>query len=296
MNINYLPENHHVISSMVNPFDPNEELFFVTHTRVNTYLDLDVWFCATETGMARMIEKYSEVSDPRLFDYMERHVSDNSVQFLYPTVIAPLSLQDTVLKVEGILGGDKLNPFPLSGSGVDPMTGWYTDHQGVKRNIRKLPDIFDLLKNEQQENTPPLESTNASKSLHHPSQEEISAGASKEYEVRKAALKEILESGGEIKAIPKTAYYTKEFSDALENVRAEQREADNPQSSKIPPEPTTTVIDLGAGFSRIEKVIGGRTLVSYDEKPHIPFPRKGKPKKPNRNVDTIMGLLARTKK
>lgn len=155
---------------------------------------------------------------------------------------------------------------------------------------------FDSSTNEQEESLLPLESTNASKSLHHPSPEEISAGATKEYEARRAALKELLESGGEIKAIPKTAYYTKEFSDALENVRAEQREVDNSQSSKIPPEPTTTVINLGAGFSRIEKVIGGRTLVSYDEKPHIPFPRKGKSKKPNRNVDTIMGLLARTKK
>ncbi|QPB09181.1 hypothetical protein PQB86_gp086 [Klebsiella phage Miami] len=246
MNINQLPENHHVISSMVNPFDANEELFFVTHARVNTYLDLDVWFCDMGTGDMRVVEPYGKVSDVRLHDYMERHVANNSDQFLYPTVIAPLSLQDTVLKVEGILGGDKLNPFPLSGSGADPMTGWYTDPHGVKRNIRKLPDIFDLLKDEQQENTHPLESTNTSKSLHRPSPEEISAGATKEYEARKAALKELLETGGEIKAIPKIVHYTK--------------------------------------------------LVSYDEKAHIPTPRKGKLKKPNHNLNAIMGLLARTKK
>lgn len=228
MNINQLPENHHIISSMVNPFDANEELFFVTHPRVNTYLDLDVWFCDMGTGDMRVVEPYGKVSDVRLLDYMEKHVSDNSVQFLYPRVI--------------------------------------------------------------------LESANASKALHHPSPEEISDGANKEYEARRAALKELLESGGEIQAIPKTAYYTKEFSDALEDVRAEQRGARDQQSSKIPTESTVTVTDLGDGFSRIEKVIGGRTLVSYDEKAHIPFPRKRKSKKPNRNLDAIMGLLARAKK
>lgn len=251
MNINQLPENHHVISSMVNPFDPNEELFFVTHPRVNTYLDLDVWFCDMGTGDVRVVESYSKVSDVRLLGYMEGHVANNPDQFLYPTVITPLNLRETVVAVEGILGD--LNPSAL-------------------------------------------ESVNTSKSLRHPSSEEISDGAFKEYEARKAALKELLESGGEIKPIPKTVYYTKEFSDALEDVRAEQREATDQQSSKIPTEPSVTVTDLGDGFSRIEKVIGGRTLVSYDEKAHIPFPRKRKPKKPNHNLNAIMGLLARTKK
>lgn len=296
MNINQLPENHHVISSMVNPFDPNEELFFVTHPRVNTYLDLDVWFCDMGTGDMRVVEPYGKVSDVRLFPHMEKHVSDNSVEFLYPTVITPLSLRETVLKVEDILAGDKLNPFPLSGSGADPMSGWRSDPHGVKRNIQKLPDALDLLTDEQQENSFPLESLNTSKALHHPSPEEISDGANKEYEARRAALKELLESGGEIKPIPKTVYYTKEFSDALEDVRAEQREASDQQSSKIPTESSVTVTDLGDGFSRIEKVIGGRTLVSYDEKAHIPFPRKRKPKKPNHNLNAIMGLLARAKK
>ncbi|UVD41857.1 hypothetical protein KPN8_66 [Klebsiella phage KPN8] len=251
MNINQLPENHHVISSMVNPFDPNEELFFVTHPRVNTYLDLDVWFCDMGTGDMRVIESYSKVSDVRLLGYMEGHVANNPDQFLYPTVITPLSLRETEMVVDGVLGA--FNPSPL-------------------------------------------ERANASKSLHHPSPEEISDGAFKEYEARKAALKELLESGGEIKPIPKTVYYTKEFSDALEGVRAEQREATDQQSSKIPTESSVTVTDLGDGFSRIEKVIGGRTLVSYDEKAHIPFPRKRKPKKPNHNLNAIMGLLARAKK
>lgn len=228
MNINQLPENHHVISSMVNPFDPNEELFFVTHPRVNTYLDLDVWFCDMGTGDMRVVEPYGKVSDVRLLDYMEKHVSNNSVQFLYPRVI--------------------------------------------------------------------LESANASKALHRPSPEEISSGASREYEARKAALKELLESGSEIKPIPKTVYYTKEFSDALEDVATEQREVSDQRSSEIPTEPSTTVTDLGDGFSRIEKTIGGRTLVSYDEKAHIPFPRKRKSKKPNHNLNAIMGLLARAKK
>lgn len=233
MNINQLPENHHVISSMANPFDANEELFFVTHPRVNTYLDLDVWFCDMGTGYARVVEPYGKVSDVRLLDYMESHVSNNSVNFLYPAIIT----------------GD-----------------------GVK------------------------ERASASKALHYPSAEEISAGASKEYEARKAALKELLETGGEIKAIPKIVHYTKEFSDALGIGDAEQREVGYSQSSEIPPDGAVTVIDLGDGFSRIEKVIGGRTLVSYDEKAYIPTPRKGKPKKPNHNLNTIMGLLARTKK
>lgn len=195
MNINQLPENHHVISSMVNPFDANEELFFVTHPRVNTYLDLDVWFCDMGTGDMRVIESYSKVSDVRLLDYMEKHVSDNSVQFLYPRVI--------------------------------------------------------------------LESANASKALHHPSPEEISDGANKEYEARRAALKELLESGDEIKAIPKTAYHTKEFSDALATSLVSDPHFSIPASCK-----------------------------------HHPAFQKPNPKKPkpNRNLDTIMGLLARTKK
>jgi hypothetical protein len=93
MNINHLPENHHVISSMVNPFDANEELFFITHPRVNTYWDLDVWFCDMGTGDVRVVEPYGKVSDVRLLDYMERHVSNNSVSFLYPTVILPISMK-----------------------------------------------------------------------------------------------------------------------------------------------------------------------------------------------------------
>lgn len=195
MNINQLPENHHVISSMVNPFDANEELFFVTHPRVNTYLDLDVWFCDMGTGDMRVVEPYGKVSDVRLLDYMEKHVSDNSVQFLYPRVI--------------------------------------------------------------------LESANASKALHHPSPEEISDGTNKEYEARRAALKELLESGDEIQAIPKTAYHTKEFSDALT---------------------TALVSDLHFGIP-----------AGYKHHPAFQKPNPNKPK-PNRNLDTIMGLLARTKK
>lgn len=274
MNINQLPENHHVISSMVNPFDPNEELFFVTHPRVNTYLDLDVWFCDMGTGDMRVVEPYGKVSDVRLLDYIERHVANNSVQFLYPTVILPISM-----KARGFKNDISLELFPESPD-----------------NLRLNPFSVNSDDRTYMMGDNVQERANASKALHHPSPEEISDGANKEYEARRAALKELLESGDEIKAIPKTAYYTKEFSDALEDVRAEQREARDQQSSKIPTESTVTVTDLGDGFSRIEKVIGGRTLVSYDEKAHIPFPRKRKSKKPNRNLDTIMGLLARTKK
>ncbi|WP_275276343.1 hypothetical protein [Klebsiella quasipneumoniae] len=122
---------------------------------------------------------------------------------------------------------------------------------------------FDSSTDEQEESPLPLESANASKALHHPSPEEISDGANKEYEARRAALKELLESGDEIKAIPKTAYHTKEFSDAL-----------------------ATALVSDPHFS---------IPASYKHHPAFQKPNPKKPK-PNRNLDTIMGLLARTKK
>lgn len=241
MNINQLPENHHVISSMANPFDPNEELFFVTHPRVNTYLDLDVWFCDMGTGDMRVVEPYGKVSDVRLLDYMEKHVSDNSVRFLYPAVILPISMKargfknDISLELFPESPDDlRLNPFSVNSDDRTYMTG---------DSVR--------------------ERANASKALHHPSPEEISDGANKEYAARRAALKELLESGGEIQTIPKTAYHTKEFSDAL-----------------------ATALVSDPHFS---------IPASYKHHPAFQKPSPKKPK-PNRNLETIMGLLARTKK
>lgn len=364
-----LPENHYSLSSMLNPFNDNEKLWFITHPGVNTYLDVDVWFCNVNTGEVRVVEPYSKVSDVRLLEHMERHVERNSVNFLYPAVILPIFNESEGFKDDIALElytPPQINPVGFIDAIKEreeektelPSRGAYTDltccdyptalnprPHLVEDDRPLIPyEIFKKLMSYRdngdfklivggKEITLPLasesggekvktalgdtelnpfsiiaqpgafmmgdsvqERARASKSLHHPSPEEIAGSASKEYEARKAALKELLESGGEIKPIPKTVYYTKEFSDALEDSRAEQSEVSDSQSSKIPTEGAVTVIDLRDGFSRTEKAIGGRTLVSYDEKPHFPFPKKVKPKKPNRNLNVIMTLLARAKK
>lgn len=336
MNINHLPENHHVISSMVNPFDANEELFFITHPRVNTYWDLDVWFCDMGTGDVRVVEPYGKVSDVRLLDYMERHVSNNSVSFLYPTVILPISMKargfkdDITLEdyshpqikattfIDALKEREAEEPEPSPGGTYEDLT--YCDYLPMLNPRPHLTEddrplipyeVFKKLMTYRGDGdfkltvggkgiTLPLvseggsdkvkaalgdtelnpfpaiarpgafmmgdsvqERANASKTLHHPSPEEISGAASKEYQARKAALKALLESEQSIQAVPKPTVYTEEFSDALT---------------------AALTSDLHFGIP-----------ASYKHHPAFQKPNPKKPK-PNRNLDTIMGLLARTKK
>lgn len=126
MNINQLPENHRIVSSMVNPFDANEELFFVTHPNVSTYYDLDIWFCDMGTGDARVVEPYRSVSDTRLYKHMEFHIEVNSVNFIYPRVILPLQ----------------------------EIKGCFVDRQGNKKDLLDLPITIDSLMNYKIDGTP----------------------------------------------------------------------------------------------------------------------------------------------
>ena len=91
MNINQLPENHYTLSSMQHPINPSETMWFVTSPKVVTYRDVDVWVCDKESGEVKEIVPYTGFTDWRITGCLEAHIETNMVNFIYPTVILPLS-------------------------------------------------------------------------------------------------------------------------------------------------------------------------------------------------------------
>lgn len=273
MNINQLPENHHVISSMVNPFDANEELFFVVNPNEQTqYWDLNIWFCDMGTGEVRVTEPYDQVSDTRLKPYMEEHVSDNPEHFAKPPASTAgdqenfdTSKPDHLFFIEKIPGESPKEYLARKSALTAVFIECLEERDALQPKRRSRGTYTDFICHDDTTtlasqfgsagDTPRLnpfsinsddrtymmvdsvqERANTSKALHHPSPEEISGRVSKEFDTRKTTLKALLESEDGIYGLPK------------------------------------------------------KFELSF------PWFDKTKPKKPNRNLNTIMGLLARVKK
>lgn len=99
MNINQLPKDHYTLSFMAHPLNSEQRMWFVTNPNVITYRDVDIWICDKDSGDLKEIIPYMGFTDFRIANKLEQHVEENSVNFLYPTVISSY-----------LLGGIKENP------------------------------------------------------------------------------------------------------------------------------------------------------------------------------------------
>lgn len=104
MNINQLPEHHYTLSSMQHPLSSDETMWFVTSPKVVTYRDVDIWICDKNSGEVKEIVPYTGFTDWRIANRLEAHVEANAVNFLYPTVILPLSPEIAKLTKSGYKG------------------------------------------------------------------------------------------------------------------------------------------------------------------------------------------------
>lgn len=86
-----LPQNHHRLLVTFNP-QKDKYLHFITHSRVNTSYDLDLWITDLEGNV---------LEERKLLDYMREnseqlaHITNifdlHAVSFLYPTVTENLT-------------------------------------------------------------------------------------------------------------------------------------------------------------------------------------------------------------